>query len=618
MRFSRALFVICFSAGLMALFAVLILPTGGASAGTSHAPTAPMGPAAGECPNTNQYMSTYSTNTWLNGQPVPVGAVITATDPDGIQIGVFTVTSGIGAGNYGTMYLCGDDATTSGVDEGAVDGDPVHFFINGVPSAPGGPDAATWSNLALRNIDLFAPGHLIPKTLKEYTPSGSDTDKLSTAVQVQNLDTGNSTNITLTYYDVTGTKVTSVTQTANAGQSVGIDQRFPSGGLTGIASLQGGGVLLSNRNVALIVNEMAAQGTGSIGKSYRMDSFSGIVMSDTAKSVSAPQVLKNIFDSGQQKTWNSLIAIQNSTPFTATGIATFYPMAGGAPVPIGFSVPGWATKYLNLTNESSLGTNFFGSATITATQPIAVIINQLADGGLLAYKGFTSGSQTVYAPQLLKDIYDSQQQLTWGSAIQAMAVSGSATVCLTYFPSSGGSLGPYCQTASPAASFDQRFDSNLSGSFFGSGIITGTSNIMVITNMQTDYSPTKGARLMTYRGFPEGSGATTLQAPQMLKNIYDSGQQVTWGTAIAAQSLGGTGQVCITYTPSGGGSPVGPTCTTANPQATFDQRFDAALGSSFFGSATITSTVPIVGKVNLTGASADVGDAASNYTLVSP
>jgi len=616
MRIWRSLVVICFCLVLIVILAVSFQPMV-THAHTPHSPTAPTGPTAGECPNTNQYMSAYSTNTWLNGQQVPVGAVITATDPDGIQIGVFTVTVGVGAGSYGTMYLCGDDSTTPSTDEGAVQGDPVHFYINGVPAAPGGPDEVTWSNLALRNIDLFAPGYLIPKTLKEYTPSGLSADKLSTAVQVQNLDNSNSASITLTYYDITGTRVTSVTQTASAGKSVGIDQRFSSGGLTSIPSLQGAGVLRSNRNVALIVNEMAAQGTGTIGKSYRMDSFSGIVMSDTATSVSAPQVLKNIFDSGQQKTWNSLIAIQNSTPFTNTGIATFYPTSGGA-ISIGYSVPGWSTKYLNLANESSLGTTFFGSTTITATYPIAVIVNQLADGGLLAYKGFTTGSKTVYAPQLLKNIYDSQQQLTWGSAIMAMAVSGSATVCITYYPSSGSSLGPYCQTANPSVSIDQRFDAHLGSSFFGSGVITGTSDIMLIANMQTDYSPTKGARLMTYRGFPEGSGATTLQAPQMLKNIYDSGQEVTWGTAIAAQSLGGTGQVCITYTPSGGGSSIGPTCTTANPQATFDQRFDAALGSSFFGSATITSTVPIVGKVNLTGASTDVGDAASNYTLVSP
>ena len=340
-------------------------------------------------------------------------------------------------------------------------------------------------------------------------------------------------------------------------------------------------------------------------------------MTETGKTIIARPALKNIYDSDQQKTWNSFIGIQNTTPFTATGIATFYPW-GDTAIPISFTVPGWSSTFLNLANEAGLGTSFFGSATITATQPIAVVVNQLANGGLLAYKGFTKGSQTVYAPQLLKGIYDVKQQLTWGSAIQAMAMSGSATVCLTYYPSTGGTLGPYCKTANPAASFDQRFDNNLGTTFFGSGIITSTSDIMVIANMTTDYSASKGARLMTYRGFPAGSGATTLQAPQMLKNIYDSMQQVTWSTAIVIQSLGGTGEVCITYAPSGGGTSIGPDCKTASPQAAFDQRYTGGLGSSFFGSATITSTVPIVGKVNLVGSSSDAGDAASNYPLTAP
>ena len=66
---------------------------------------------------------------------VQIGDVITARDPDGIICGITTVGEfGTDEGDY-FIHVYGDDATTPGVDEGAVEGDTIKFFINGYPAS---------------------------------------------------------------------------------------------------------------------------------------------------------------------------------------------------------------------------------------------------------------------------------------------------------------------------------------------------------------------------------------------------------------------------------------------------------------------------------------------------
>jgi len=66
---------------------------------------------------------------------VQIGDVITAQDPDGIICGITTVgESGTDEGDY-FIHVYGDDATTPGVDEGAIEGDTITSFINGYPAS---------------------------------------------------------------------------------------------------------------------------------------------------------------------------------------------------------------------------------------------------------------------------------------------------------------------------------------------------------------------------------------------------------------------------------------------------------------------------------------------------
>jgi len=115
-----------------------------------------------------------------------------ACDPDGVKAGVFTVTT---AGEYGPLYVYGDDSITAGTDEGATTNDLITFYINGKRAATLGPGVPTWSGSSLpEQLDLMypAPGQLAlgytggswSNYLALYNPGGSgvDTDVLFTKV----------------------------------------------------------------------------------------------------------------------------------------------------------------------------------------------------------------------------------------------------------------------------------------------------------------------------------------------------------------------------------------------------------------------------------------------------
>ena len=93
----------------------------------------------------------WSVATTLDGQPVQIGDVITAKDPEGIICGVCTVER---EGAY-LMHVYGDDLTTPNEDEGADEGDVITFYINERPVATGG-EPLWWSSGRSTKLDLRA------------------------------------------------------------------------------------------------------------------------------------------------------------------------------------------------------------------------------------------------------------------------------------------------------------------------------------------------------------------------------------------------------------------------------------------------------------------------------
>jgi len=84
---------------------------------------------------------------------VQIGDVITAKDPDGVICGLAYVgDAGTGEGDY-FIHVNGDDPNTTGIDEGASEGDTIIFFINGKKARviSGTPE---WSSGGSRKVSL--------------------------------------------------------------------------------------------------------------------------------------------------------------------------------------------------------------------------------------------------------------------------------------------------------------------------------------------------------------------------------------------------------------------------------------------------------------------------------
>lgn len=109
------------------------------SVGGTPTPTPTPTPAQAVVPTTS-WMNFYGLESTLDGQPLPVGAVIRAYDPQGVVCGEVLVTH---AGWYGLMPVYADDPLTE-VDEGAVPGDRIELTVNGVAATVTGPDEPVW------------------------------------------------------------------------------------------------------------------------------------------------------------------------------------------------------------------------------------------------------------------------------------------------------------------------------------------------------------------------------------------------------------------------------------------------------------------------------------------
>jgi hypothetical protein len=95
------------------------------------------------CPpvsNTPFFTIVYGTVT-LNGAAAPVGTVVEARSPRGDVVGCFVVST---VGNYGSMYVYGEDTSVSPPIPGMRNGEVISFRMNGT-SATASPELA-WSN----------------------------------------------------------------------------------------------------------------------------------------------------------------------------------------------------------------------------------------------------------------------------------------------------------------------------------------------------------------------------------------------------------------------------------------------------------------------------------------
>ena len=138
---------------------------------------------------TNEWVNYFSTGSTYDGVALPIGSIIKAYDPSGIQCGEFIVVT---TGQYGFLTVYRDDQTTLNIDEGAQPGDTITFYINGHYAIPLGPGQPVWTSNG-NSIHVNLEGHSnYPPTITSK-PDTSATENQFYQYQMTTLDIDNDT-----------------------------------------------------------------------------------------------------------------------------------------------------------------------------------------------------------------------------------------------------------------------------------------------------------------------------------------------------------------------------------------------------------------------------------------
>lgn len=188
--------------------------------------------------------------------------------------------------------------------------------------------------------------------------------------------------------------------------------------------------------IAAIVNQQLYL-PGGTNPYPPFSSYSG--MSSGSRNVFLPAIMYNYYN------FYTEIYIMNVGSSPATVNIQYYPatvqgsVIGKSGVTEQITIPANASKLVSQQNKTALGevrcgkqSCFFGSATLTSTQDIAVVVNQHnpAQKKLMTYNGVTSGAVKLAVPNYMRTYYEYYTALT----ISNMDATKPACVRLTYTP----------------------------------------------------------------------------------------------------------------------------------------------------------------------------------------
>jgi hypothetical protein len=472
--------------------------------------------------------------------------------------------------------------------------------------------------------------------------------------QVVNLSQTEDALITVTYYDEEGVP---------AAYSPEFPDVAPNGSVTVQQSLldelesgRYSAVISSNQPIAAISNQQLGE-AGSGTSIAPFSSYSGATEGSTE--VVLPVVMHNWFG------YYTEFYIQNAGMADATNIQiTYNPTSIGSCVTgaTGQSdtitdLPQYATTAVSQFDTSGLGApaasgcdpytgRFLGGATITADQPVVVVVNQYVQDKLFTYNGFTAPDTTMIAPAYMRNWFGYYASLTIANPGDT-----DASVTITYSPDA--SLAPLVNPTAdvtgdwtvpahetitiydgPTATADQSdlvsvYDTPTER-FFGSVKIVSDVPVFAMVNQEATLD--LGNQAGSYNAFTSTEGSMMISVPLLQSDFYG------YYTSLTIMTVdGGTAEVKITYTSDSVYSSVkdqsknyehtvdgflnryeGPTATAAQSDLLDDPAWQSGTEGKFIGSAIIevTSGSPIVAFVNSesgTAPSADTRDSMYTY-----
>ena len=364
-------------------------------------------------------------------------------------------------------------------------------------------------------------------------------------------------------------------------------------------TLDGGGTLPSGWQGAAIVSAdqpvsaIATVANNLSGSQYVSDAYVGIGEPSTV--VFAPIVMANFGP------WNTRMAIQNAGTSPANVEIRF--ISGGTVV-VTQSISNLPVGASALVDQIHLPiTGFNGSAIISATQPVAVTLDEYrTTGGLLvSYSALplSKASTTLYMPGYINAYGPWTTDFTMintASSPASVQIQFTNNQTLNCSIPANGSL-----YLNPAANvYGGCTGGPLASNFYGAATVTSTQPLVIAYNIANTLGP--GDRAIGYTAFAPSDVGTKMAVP-LIENQYSGGK---WTTTFSVQVIdGGIANLTLNY--SGNLGTYTRTVTVNNAQ-TFNQLSDGHIPPGFLGSVTISSTkkIAVIGDQNSLILSGDV------------
>jgi hypothetical protein len=367
-------------------------------------------------------------------------------------------------------------------------------------------------------------------------------------------------------------------------------------------------VVASNTPMACNVNTQTT-GTGTSSNPYLVGTSAGFADTQTAPTMYAPQVMKNLAG-----TWSSYIAVQNTTTSNTNVTVTYRDKSGNA-IPAAdetVEIKAQSNKVFYQTDNTGLPNGFLGAAKIAAddgTSGLAVTVNFYNSGSssstsqLHSYNGFSSGADKLLVPRFVRNYYAYNGGLT----IQNLG-TGDTEVRITF--KIGGNTYVYdsdpikanAALALYAPDIDELdpVDSLLVQNRVGNAVVEVTSGGPIVAIVNEDNRGGSGVPAervgqgSTYNAFNDGTQSSTVFFAQITRkagNIFSGGFNL-------ANTTGTAGNCDIVYNDD----------TDANetnvplPANGFIKRFAPDvpnLNNGYNSSVTVSCTQPVVGISNL-------------------
>ncbi|NLD73627.1 MAG: hypothetical protein GX649_13040 [Chloroflexi bacterium] len=425
-------------------------------------------------------------------------------------------------------------------------------------------------------------------------PAVAQTGTWVSGIMIQNQSTTEDAEVTVQFFWAEGE--------AAAGQLAHeFTDTIPAGGSKGywvpsIAGLPdnfvGSAVVSSNVPVVANVNtQVAAPGTEA--EPNRVGTASGVL--DPATTLYFTQVMRT-------PTWNSYIAVQNTSSEPASVTVRYYNDTDGNEAASDTqSISAFSTRIFRQGDYASLPTNWGGSAVVTSDRPIAGIANFYNEGvnkdtsQFHSYNAFSAGGTRLYVPRVVVNYYDYQ------SGIKVQNVGTAATdVTITYY--FGGQsytqvLADVQPGAAKAVYLANVPDLAALGRVDGAAIITSSGDVPIVATVNEDNRvgaafPGHEGRGVTYNAFVDGAQTDTIFFSQVTNRAtgYTGGIQV--------QNVG-TDTTTVTTVWSAPGKTTVTSQKQLAPNASVAWFAPQVISETGFnGSVTVTADQPIVGIAN--------------------